>query len=369
MIRAVLIGFAHMHVNEIAMYVAEHPDFALVGCADVPPETPELTTARYTRAWNLDHVSKTFSVPVFDDYVQMLETVKPDIAFILTENARKADVAEVVAAHGVTVSLEKPMSVTYAEALRIREAGKKYGVEIVVNWPVAWRPYMLELREAARSGVIGDIVKMYYINGHTGPLGKGARHRGVDADAEEMTDEQRASTWWYKESTGGGVILDIGCYGCMNSTIFQPDAPIAVRAFAANVATPYCETADNVNAVIRYPRSFSLIEGTWTSPQALFGCGPIVTGTEGVLYTNRYEEGWGIRCKDLTGADVALPPVAFPEHMKNIAWHYAHHMKTGEPVDEMISLGTNLRVMALLDAIQHAAKSGTEVPVPGKKEA
>ena len=362
-IRAVLIGFAHMHVNEIAMYIAEHPAYTLVGCADIPPEKPELTEARYTRAWNLKHVSETFSVPVFADYVQMLETVKPDIAFILTENFRKAEVAEQVAAHGVTVSIEKPMSVTLDEALKIRDAGKKYGVEVYVNWPVAWRPYMLELREFARSGMIGDVIKMYYINGHTGPLGKGARHRGVDTMAEEMTDEQRASTWWYKNKTGGGVYLDIGCYGCMNSTLFQKEDPISVYAWGANLATPYSETADNLMARIRYPHSYSLIEGTWTSPQALFGCGPIVTGTEGVLYTTRYEEGWHVRAKDLTGADIALPEIAFPDSMKNIAHNYAHHLETGEPVDEMITLEQNIRVMSLLDALQRSAWANAEVAV------
>ena len=46
MIRAVLIGFAHMHVNEIAAYIAEHPAYALVGCADLPPAVPEKTAAR-----------------------------------------------------------------------------------------------------------------------------------------------------------------------------------------------------------------------------------------------------------------------------------------------------------------------------------
>ena len=53
MIKAVIIGFAHMHVNEIAEYVYSQPDFELIGCADVPATVPEKTTARYTRAWNL----------------------------------------------------------------------------------------------------------------------------------------------------------------------------------------------------------------------------------------------------------------------------------------------------------------------------
>ena len=36
MTRAVIIGFAHMHVNEIAQYISDHEDFELVGFADIP---------------------------------------------------------------------------------------------------------------------------------------------------------------------------------------------------------------------------------------------------------------------------------------------------------------------------------------------
>ena len=36
-----------------------------------------------------------------------------------------------------------------------------------------------------------------YKNGHTGPHGKKAKHRGVTRNAEEMNDEQRGKTWWY----------------------------------------------------------------------------------------------------------------------------------------------------------------------------
>ena len=365
MIRAVLIGFAHMHINEIALYLHEHPDYTLVGCADIPPEAAEKTEARYTRAWNLRHVASEFSVPVFGDYQRMLEETHPDIAFVLCENFRKPEVAWECARRGVNVSIEKPIAVDYAGALRIRAAQETCGVEILVNWPTTWRPYMLQMRRAAASGMIGDIIKMYYINGHTGPLGKGARHRGVDADAEEMTDEQRTSTWWYHEKTGGGVYLDIGCYGCMYSRLFQKERARSVQAFGMNLNTPYCDTADNLAAWIRYPHSYSLIEGTWTSPQCVLPTGPILTGTEGVLFCTRGEEGQPqVRMRDIYGAEHEVPAVDFPKEYTNIAWHYAHHRTSGAPLDATITLSQNMDVMALLDTLIRSAKSGTAEDVP-----
>ena len=71
-----------MHVNEIAQYVDECEDFSLVGFADVPPETSEKTEARYTRAWNIKNNSEKYGITPHEDYKQMLDEVKPDIAFI-----------------------------------------------------------------------------------------------------------------------------------------------------------------------------------------------------------------------------------------------------------------------------------------------
>lgn len=365
MIRAVLIGFAHMHVNEIAQYIHEQPEFQLIGCADIAPELPEQTQARYTRAWNLKHVADTFAVPVFEDYRQMLDALAPDIAFILTENFRKPDVVEECAKRGITISVEKPIATTYDGARRIRAAAEQYGVEIFVNWPTTWRPYMIQMRHAMESGIVGDILKMYYVNGHTGPLGKGARHRGVDAAAEEMTDAQRASTWWYQADKGGGAFLDIGCYGSMYSRLFHKhEQAQAVYAYGANLNTPYCDAADNVAAIIRYPKSYSVIEGTWTAPNGFMPAGPVITGRDGVLYCTRNDEGAPrVKALDIYGNALEVPPVTVPDNMKNIAWHYAAHKLDGAPIDETITLDRNMEVMGILDAIVRSGKSGHEKEV------
>ena len=46
MIKAVIIGFSHMHVNEVALYISEQPSFELVAVADVPSETETIEALR-----------------------------------------------------------------------------------------------------------------------------------------------------------------------------------------------------------------------------------------------------------------------------------------------------------------------------------
>ena len=89
MIKAVIIGFSHMHVNEVALYISEQPSFELVAAADASSRTEQIEALRYTPVWNMQNVKENYCANIYEDYKKMLDEVKPDIAFILTENAQK----------------------------------------------------------------------------------------------------------------------------------------------------------------------------------------------------------------------------------------------------------------------------------------
>ncbi len=357
MIKAVIIGFAHMHVNEIAQYISDEQSFELIGFADVPADTPEITEARYTRAWNIKNNSEKFGLTPFDDYRVMLDELKPDIAFILCENNKKPAVVEECAKRGIDVSIEKPMAVDLESALKIKETVEHYGIEAVVNWPVIWRPYIHKQLAALDSGVIGKLIKVFYINGHTGPLGKGAKHRGVSEKAECMTDTERASTWWYKSEPGGGAFLDIGCYGCFFNEWVRndDDLPLTVSAFSGNYNTPYMDCPDNMSGIIEYRDSYGVVEGTWTMPQAALPTGPVYVGTEGVLYCNENRE---IVLMNIYGEKVELPELKIADHILNLPDHYAYCKNENKPLIKTVTLDFNIRVMRLLDAAIKSSKTG-----------
>ena len=46
------------------------------------------------------------------------------------------------ARRGVNIIIEKPLAADLAGAEVIAGAAEKYGVEVIVNWPVAWRGYL-----------------------------------------------------------------------------------------------------------------------------------------------------------------------------------------------------------------------------------
>lgn len=361
MIKAVIIGFSHMHVNEVALYISENPHMELVGVSDVKSDVEQIPELRYTPLWNLKNVKENYCSNVYEDYTKMLDELKPDIAFILTENCQKPEVVEECAKRKINVCIEKPIAVNYEEAKKIKASVEKYGIEAVVNWPVVWRPYVLKMKNALDKKLVGEPIKLQYINGHTGPLGKGAKHRGVSENAEEMTDEQRSKTWWHQLGHGGGVFLDICCYGCFFSKWFMEGEAKGVMSYGANLNTPYGDTEDNFAAIIKYDGKMSVIEGTWTTPRAVIPSGPMVLCTDGVVMcTGGAENAPDVKAFDMYGNEVEIPEITFEDKYKNMPFQYANHIVSGEDIHPMLTLDANMEVMALLDTAIRSSKSGKE---------
>lgn len=361
MIKAVIIGFSHMHVNEVALYISEQPSFELVAVADVPSEAEAIEALRYTPVWNMQNVKENYCANVYEDYKQMLDEVKPDIAFILTENAQKIQVVEECAKRGINICIEKPIALNLEEALKMQKIIKEAGIEAVVNWPVMWRPYVHKMRQALEQQIVGEPIKLHYMNGHTGPLGKGAKHRGVSAKAEEMTDEQRSKTWWHQEKLGGGVYLDISCYGAFFTKWLMGDGEESVLAYGANLNTPFGDTADNFAAIVKYDGKMSVLEGTWTTPRVMMPSGPTVLCKDGVITcTGGAENQPDVKVYDIFGEEVPVPEFALSDDYKNMPWHYAAHVNEGKPIHEMLTFDKNVEIMAIMDALMKSSKSGKE---------
>lgn len=351
-----------MHVNEVALYIKEQPDTELVGIADVEPKSPENTEKRYTRAWNLDNVANLTGAPVYSDFLRLLDEQKPDYAYILCENYKKPEIAELCAARHVNPIIEKPMAADLAGAEKIAALPEKYGVEVAINWPVAWRPYIMQLKDAVDSRICGGLVKLRYINGHTGPLGKGAKHRGVTATAEEMTDAERSNIWWYKSDCGGGAFLDILCYGCYYSRWLFGKMPLGVSAVGMNLATPYADCEDNTAAIFRYDGAISTAEGSWTIPRLLVPAGPQALCTDGAVYcAGGADSGQHTLACTLSGENIGIPDYVSPDNMKNMPWHIASHRLHGTPLFEPLTLGFNLDVMRMLSAAVKSNEIHAEV--------
>jgi predicted dehydrogenase len=354
--RAGIIGFGHMHINDVAAHYAEHPQVEWAACADTRPVVPELREAAYTRGWNLKHALNNLGVPkAYDDYREMLEKEHLDIVIVCSENAQHPDVVEACAAVGTHVCVEKPMAASLSDALRMVRACQAAGTTCLVNWPITWSPSAQKGKQLIDQGVIGRVLEVKFRSGHTGPLGPGAAHAGVSETAAPMTGPERGATWWHQKATGGGAMLDYCCYGAMVSRWLIGEQATAAFGLKANLDSHWGDAEDNAAMLVRFPGAMALLEGSWTTLDHGVAGGPIVFGTTGTLvmgYNNQVQVMRGHGMVETIECD------PLPVDRNDVAKEFVHHLDTGEPLHKTLEMMFNLEAMAILDAGVRSADSG-----------
>ncbi|MFP4057854.1 MAG: Gfo/Idh/MocA family protein [Candidatus Brocadiia bacterium] len=360
------IGFAHMHINNVLALYAAHPQVQLVACADTVPDRPELRKGPYTRQWNLEHALADIGVPkAYDDYRQMLEAEAFDIIICCSENARHPDVVEACAAAGVHVCVEKPMAASMSHALRMARAARAADTRLIVNWPMTWSPAARQAKALVDQGAIGRVLEVKWRGGHTGPLGPGARHEGVEDEAAPLSPTELGATWWHHIAPGGGAMVDYCCYGAMFAYWVIGQMGLAAVGLRGNLASPFGDADDNGAMLVRFPRAMGLFEGSWTTWHHGVPHGPIIYGTEGTLVIEERDGQSVVREEHAKGHSDVHRPEALPEGRHDVAHEFIHHLETGEPVHPTLDLDFNLGAMAILDAGLRAAVSGKLETVDG----
>lgn len=349
-----IVGFAHVHINDVAAHFAEHPQIDLCGCADIAARVPELKPgAPYTREWNIQYVSEKFGVKVYDDWKEMIRTLKPDLCVVNSENCHHVEITEFCAKNGVGVCIEKPMATTLADGLKMARIAQTYGTLLMVNWPVTWNPGMHMVKKLIDQGVIGDVIQVKTRMGHTGPLGRGAKHK-IEQTAEPMTETEKGSTWWHQSECGGGAMADYCCYGSVLSCWYAGQQAVAATGMRVNSMTLMGDAEDNSAMFVRFPSVYAVIEGTWTTVNHTFKT-PIVYGTKGAIVGDYKTGKVVVYHEDNTVEEIVND--ALPTELKDVACGYVHYRETGDLHFTALP-EFNLNALAVLDAGIRSADSG-----------
>ncbi len=358
------IGFAHMHVNTLLAEFARLPNVRWVACADTVPEVPSLSAKPSSRKANLKLAQEVIGIPeVYADYREMLDKERLDIVIFCPENARHGEVAEAIAARGVHMVTEKPMSATLADALRMVRACRANKVELMVNWPTTWSTAMRAMKRLLGEEVIGDVLEVKWRNGASmGPL-------SYTTGADAFSDAEKGAEWWHRAAAGGGALLDYCCYGACLARYFIGEQAVAAYGLKANLISHYGDADDNAVITVRFPRAMAVLEGTWTTWNVGLPTGPVVYGSRGtlVLSSRPGSEGgrptpvvevYTTRGHGPADPDQIVVGDPLPVGRATLAEEFIHHLETGEPLHPTLEMVFNLEVMAILDAGARSASSG-----------
>jgi predicted dehydrogenase len=174
-LRVGIMSFAHVHADGYTHNLQIMPELEFVGFSDTD-------LARGEQA------SKAYGVNYFSSHESLLEQ-KLDAVIVCCENVGRRKLVEMAAQAGTHVLCEKPIEATLEDALAIREACSRAGVNFMTAFPMRFDPSIRLLRERIQNGDLGRIYAANGINHSETPR----RHRAWFAQ---------------KALAGGGAVMD-----------------------------------------------------------------------------------------------------------------------------------------------------------------
>lgn len=161
-------------------YYQKHPQVELVAIVD-----KNLNRAQY--------LQEKYSIPkIYSSFEEMVNDIKVDAVSICTPNADHFPIAWEALNRGIHILVEKPLTTTYKEALKLQKIAMEKKCVAMVGMTHRFRNDVKALKKYVETGELGDI---YYAKA------KILRRRGTPRGW--FTDRGRS---------GGGALMDIGVH-------------------------------------------------------------------------------------------------------------------------------------------------------------
>ena len=344
-LRVGIVGLAHGHVSGFLNGGALTPaggalkrtDVQIVGVVDPDRHLFDTYAERYHLAPSLYYASVG----------EMISQAHPQAALVFTSTFDHTKAVEECAKRGVHVMMEKPMAVSYKDALAMADAAKRGNVHVLVDYETSWYASNLAARDLVASHALGDIRKVVVRDGHKGP-----KLIGVQPEFFAWLTDPRLD--------GAGALYDFGCYGVdLMTWLMHGETPATVTA-VVNHDKPeiYPKVDDDSTIVVQYPKAQAVIQGSWNWPfsrkdMEVYGAtGYVITVANDGLRTRLPHES-----SERTSTAPSLPD----DEKSSLAYLVA--VLNGKITDkgDLSALDTNVTVMQILDAARQSARNGKAV--------
>jgi len=349
-LRVALVGLGGMGNIHIDCHAA-NPKVEVVALCDLDVEKCK---------WPLERNGLPADTPVFADFKEMIDTIKPDAVDISTPNDFHSIIAVYALERGIHVFCEKPDAINASEAQKMKEASEKSGAVLMVmrnNRYYAPSQYAKKFIEEGKAGEI-----------YCGRCGW-IRRRGIPGKGGWFTT---------KAKSGGGPLIDLGVHMIdLSMWLMGNPKPVAVSGctfskFANNDAESdsvhssfgeakedgIFDVEDLAMGFIRFENGACLqIEFSWASnirSEQTFvelrgDQAGITRGSNGFMIPTE-ENGKQVdlkpECEDVNGHHEAIK-------------HFVDIIVEGKAPDYVPEQGLNM--IKILDAIYESAKVGHEI--------
>lgn len=340
-LRVAVVGLVHGHVEGFFQHNLHRPDIQIVGISD----PSHALFDRYAKQFAFDPSL------YFASLDEMLQKTHPQAVLVYTSTYDHRAVVEACAKQGVNVMMEKPLAVSYADALAITDTAKRGKIHVLVNYETTWYRSNHAAYDLLRDGAIGDVRKIVVHDGHRGP-----REIGVQPEFLAWLTDPKLN--------GAGALFDFGCYGADLSTwLMNGDRPLSVTAVTQTIKPEVNPKVDDEAVIVlKYPKAVAILQASWNWPfdrkdMEVYGQrGYVITvGRDDIRVRRPAAEEEKLQARDLP------PPYDDP-----LAELRAVILDGAQP-DGLTSLATNLVATEILDAARTSAATGKTVTLPLQK--
>lgn len=336
-LRVAIVGLVHDHVAGFLAQLPQHHDVELVGIAEVNPAL----VAKYEAKYNLPH-SLFFASPE-----AMIAARHPQALLAYTSIADHRKVVEIGAEHGISVMVEKPLTISLDDALAIRRLAHEHHIHVLVNYETTWYSSNKAAYDEVEAGRLGPIRRVVVHDGHNGP-----KEIGVSPEfLSWLTDPAQ---------NGAGALYDFGCYGVdLMTWLMHGETPLTVTA-VLNHDKPqiYPKVDDDSTIVLQYPKAQAVIQGSWNWPFARKDME--VYGATGYAITVGLDK-LRVRTEHESDEQLTTPAALAPDEANSLSYLAAVLRGTIKDEGDLSALDTNVVVMQILDAARESARTGRSV--------
>jgi predicted dehydrogenase len=347
-LRIAIIGLVHGHVSGFMKGGALAPAGGALHRSDV-----QIVGVVEPDQALFDSYAKQYEWPAslhFKNLSDLATAARPSAALVFTSTAGHLEAVEECAKLGIHVMMEKPLAVSYHDALAMERAAAKGHIHVLTDYETSWYSSNTEAGNLLAQGVLGPIVKAVVRDGHEGPT----KIHVSPEFFQWLTDPKL---------NGAGALYDFGCYGAdLMTWLMKGEAPLSVIAATAQLQPElYPKVDDEANVVLTYKHAVAILQASWNWPFSfkqmdLYG----ETGYAKALGSKQIE----VRRKGEGEGRVSdAAPLAAPY---DDPLHYFASVIHGDVQegDSVSSLKTNVLVSEILDAARQSAKTGKAVTLP-----
>ena len=335
-LRVGIVGLVHGHVHGFLEHSRNSAEIEIVGVEDPDRQLLAQAAAKYGFA----------PAMLFSDLEEMIANAQPQAVLVYTNTFDHHRVVEICARHGVHVMMEKPLAVSFEDALAIQKAAQQGKIHVLVNYETSWYRSNHAAYDLVHDGSLGDVRKVVVHDGHKGP-----KEIGVQPEFLAWLTDPKLN--------GGGALFDFGCYGAdLMTWLMDGKRPLSVTAVTQQIKPEiYSRVDDEATIILTYPKAQAIIQASWNWPfdrkdMEVYGqTGQVVTVKRDDIRVRKAGE----------GQDAQLAPKPIPAPYDDELSYFRAVVLDGAKEDGLSSLDTNVTVTEILDAARRSAAEGKTI--------